>query len=337
MKNSSVHGIQRVVHSNRKTIRNIWLIALLAATSGCIYFLTSTIIDYLNHDVITVSKSVENDEEIFPAVTICAEQKISFEEIIDCKLEKKSCDINADFDRFQLNNLQNYSECIRFNKHDVNTVPKISSFIGLEHGFKIEILTNETNQYIVFVADNYLNSFQSVSANYLSTSSFHALQIEKFTDNKLEYPYNPCFLKSKEYRQKNCLEKCIQHEFESKFNCTIYGYYMNKALTICPGRVYNENVKIFERKSCDCKKECSTNRFNVFGKINQKTDRNSIYFAVYYGSFAKFEYSQVPKITGAMVLSNIGGTLGIFLGLRFLTIVEILEYFIELYYIYYSK
>ena len=337
MKNLSVHGVPRIIHSEKQAVKIIWLLAILISSISCVYFLTITIIDYLKYDVITVSKSIEKEMEYFPAVTICSKNKISLEDIISCEYEKQSCDINADFDIFRIINAQNYTKCIRFNRNDVTTMPKVNRFIGLDHGFNVKISTNETDHYIVFVADNYLNSFKGVNANYFRTKGFYGLRIEKFSDTKLEHPYNNCLLKSKEYKEKNCIEKCVQQEFAIKFNCTVIGYYMNNNLNICSDKTYKENHKKIQNDLCHCDKECETNNFMVYSMIERETDINSVHLTVYFGNLVMFEYSQVPKMTGAMVLSNIGGTLGIFLGLRFLTFVEVIEYFVELSFIHFSK
>lgn len=59
--------------------------------------------------------------------------------------------------------------------------------------------------------------------------------------------------------------------------------------------------------------------------------RNMIQIAVYYGdlSFEKFDEVEYMGVTD--LVSNIGGTLGLFLGMSFLSFIEILDIFLQMF------
>ena len=48
------------------------------------------------------------------------------------------------------------------------------------------------------------------------------------------------------------------------------------------------------------------------------------------GDFSSLEITQIPKFTSFNLVSTIGGTLGIFVGIRFLSIVEVVELFMDI-------
>ena len=51
---------------------------------------------------------------------------------------------------------------------------------------------------------------------------------------------------------------------------------------------------------------------------------------VYYDSQRFIQYKEAPSMTGYNLLSNIGGTLGLFLGMSLLSFVEIIETILQL-------
>ena len=52
---------------------------------------------------------------------------------------------------------------------------------------------------------------------------------------------------------------------------------------------------------------------------------------VSFSDLSFIQISQNPKMTGFSLISSVGGTLGLFIGIRFLSLVEVLEYVSEVY------
>ena len=70
---TTVHGFRHVFESPSRFFRVVWLILLLGATTGYIYFVQQSVEKYLSNPVTTAFREVipEQGELTFPAVTIC--------------------------------------------------------------------------------------------------------------------------------------------------------------------------------------------------------------------------------------------------------------------------
>jgi len=84
---------------------------------------------------------------------------------------------------------------------------------------------------------------------------------------------------------------------------------------------------------CDreCPKECTTTKFNtLLNKYDLKLASNStnkLVFYIWYLDTSYIEISQTPKMSGYSLLNEIDGALGLFVGISFLSILELFEYF----------
>ncbi len=81
-----------------------------------------------------------------------------------------------------------------------------------------------------------------------------------------------------------------------------------------------------------CPLECDSVSFSV--QINTFkalffTDPNVAYFKIFYRSLKYTLITQKPKMLPFDVISNVGGTLGLFVGLSFVSLFEITEMVIE--------
>jgi hypothetical protein len=67
-----------------------------------------------------------------------------------------------------------------------------------------------------------------------------------------------------------------------------------------------------------------------------KQDRNNkIYIRIYYDDLKYTWINQQPKIELFGLISNIGGSLSLFVGISFISFLELFEVFTELFYIYF--
>ena len=66
---------------------------------------------------------------------------------------------------------------------------------------------------------------------------------------------------------------------------------------------------------------------------NEMLGKNVVYLNVNYANLQYTFINQIPKSDLISLISNIGGTLGLFLGISFFSLVEILEIFMEIVYI----
>jgi hypothetical protein len=83
-----------------------------------------------------------------------------------------------------------------------------------------------------------------------------------------------------------------------------------------------------------CHKECTTIKFNTLVS-NPQLNPNSpekLKFIVWPLDLNYIEISQTPKMSGFSLMNEIGGALGLFVGITCLSLLELLEFFFELFF-----
>ena len=64
-------GLPNIVRSERRLVKFIWAVLLLLNCCVCIFLIIGTIREYLNYEVISTSRILQEEESIFPTITIC--------------------------------------------------------------------------------------------------------------------------------------------------------------------------------------------------------------------------------------------------------------------------
>lgn len=154
----------------------------------------------------------------------------------------------------------------------------------------------------------------------------------------------------------NCIEKCINKEIRDKYNCSIPSYYRVNDLEPCGGELQNYEVNHFNTyppseyfenhvinignltteflNTCEkgCSKECYSVLFNTQVISSKSTSDTKFTFS--FSDFSTLNITQIPKMNVFSLISNIGGSLGLFIGISFLSFVELLEFFFDLVFIF---
>lgn len=128
------------------------------------------------------------------------------------------------------------------------------------------------------------------------------------------------------YRKINCDQLCIQ--FNYSLNCD----------DSCP--LECDSVYYKQRKeTCE---GCNSNELSYYYKIGlvkvgsdiiknyNQFEKGYVHVYAYYEDLLITEMSELPKTTFSGLVANVGGTLGLFLGLSLLSLVEILRLIVEL-------
>ena len=193
------------------------------------------------------------------------------------------------------------------------------------------------------------------------------LAIEKIVDHKLEEPYNNClqnvskFKKNKtiidfmlnngqSYSQIKCINICFDLKYIDNNSCNCTSALLGKVWLNCyldeedgtlnsctfqsKKSFYNKNLKEY------CTLECDSISFaisiNTFKNL-YFLEPNVTFSKAYYRSLKYTFISQAPKMLFFDMLSNVGGTLGLFVGLSFVSLFEILEIIIEIIFSVFTK
>ena len=157
----------------------------------------------------------------------------------------------------------------------------------------------------------------------------------------------------KTYRQMNCIEQCINKEIKDMYNCSIPSFYKSNGLEECGGELldyktvknyfdiseslYYENhinyimnltKQFYHVCEIQCPHICESVLFNT-QVISTDLTKFETLFSFSISDFSTLVITQIPKMTIFTLVSNFGGTLGLFIGMSFLNMFEIFEFLIE--------
>jgi hypothetical protein len=212
-----------------------------------------------------------------------------------------------------------------------------SFYICIDNSYIEPISENEyfdfilSDEYIyVFIADNYLNSFVSNEYIKLPITNDHTIEMERtFIEIKLPEPYNQCkeSTANEPYHQPNCIDSCVYRHFQDKYNCTLH-----LSLFKIPG--LDQCVHIDSDFYPKCQKECPENCYSVDftpSVISHKTSNPYTYFDFSFSDFGSLNITQIPKTDGFTFINNIGGGLGLFMGIAIPNLVEFVQFIVEIF------
>ena len=245
---------------------------------------------------------------------------------------------------------------------------KYSKKSRLNDGFWFEFSLNRTYDYsslIVYIHNNTIMPSTIYNKGiYISAGFENYFIISRIFDEKLEYPYNDCiknisefslnktiidFIKSKkwEYSQKECISLCrtLSYIESSNCNCTLKS--MDEKFTAkCYNNMNDSNIKAcvdlflskFEVEKCSkyCPLECDTLNYKIshsskmISSLETSIIRTKMFKVyVFYEDLKYTLITQKPKIELFGLISNIGGTLGLFIGFSFISVLELFELLVE--------
>ena len=191
----------------------------------------------------------------------------------------------------------------------------------------------------------------AATANY-STN----LILTRIENERLEQPYNDCLKDIKDfslnktlinailnnnqsYYQQNCLKYCFELNYinDNPCNCTAsLGNVWNKChfnaekkLSVCTNRFKNN----FNKNICSqyCPLECDSVIYqNSYSIMAYPQGKNQVKVLIYYGELKYTLFSQQAKMAFFDLISNLGGIMGVFLGMSFLSFIEMVEIIYEI-------
>jgi len=196
----------------------------------------------------------------------------------------------------------------------------------------------------VFVEDNYINSFNRKSF-YMKNNKRHFVSIVKLeTEEKLDEPYNKCkkSTDNKPYRKANCLEKCNLDKVATKFNCTYYGLFKIDNLKECENLSQSDTSQMQNEVLKDCPEKCPAECESVkFSSQQGETEwnvNNQTHFSFSSSDFSFLKITQIPKTSPfSFISADIGGALGLFMGISFLNFIEMFEFILDVFLISFSN
>lgn len=372
----SIHGLPRIVSNENKVVKLAWSIILLVSIGSGIWNITETVRDYCNYDVITNIERISPETVTLPAVTICTNSfhKTSFykngsfikrEEVEDIDFRNFismfafSPTRDSDINNLEFFSFRSYALfiCLRFNgitNRSLETISSTSDYllIRTKDRYREDILADEYIEYslsslLAFVTDNYLNSFNNeplpIKINPLAFAlgKSYSIKIEKTDiEYKLAKPYNNCtdsYPRTSEinYRQANCIEMCINRELGANYNCSVSSYYEVKGLQRCDARFSSIRYRLSFICEKECPKHCETAKLYIKSSVDYSFPGFTTFWFTM-SDLTSFKITQIAKINEFGLISSIGGSLGLFVGISLLSLVEIVDILIEVFVIFFT-
>ena len=360
---TSLQFLLSPTRSKRLPIKIINIIFLIAFLCLSIYFVITNIIDYLYFHTTTSIETIYENEADLPTVSFCSYKETS----ISIKQFMLNNQIIADWE----NNFENYSDfsygsCYRFNS-GINmsnqSVPiNKQKQSGFDNGFSIDFISN-SSQILVYIHNQTVKPL-SIQKGFYIVSGFHNYFIlKRVYDQKLEKPYNDCFKnvsdfqqnktlidhfidKNALYSQRECKRMFQVLKFIETSNCNCSVHSLDDELY---QKCYHENTN--KTKECYirfmgtfrndhflqyCPKECDSFSYDITPYSLFGNPDNNFHIRVYYEDLKYSYISQQPKIEFVGLISNIGGSLGLFVGVSFISFLELFELLAEFVFIYFE-
>jgi hypothetical protein len=309
-----------------------------------------------------------------------------------CKFGQELCDL-SDFNwifTFLRGN------CYQFNANSSN-LKKVKT-TGFQYGLRLFLGPFSYSQKpVTYYAEGlriyiHNNSFLSPSVEqiFVERGKYTSISIKKVLTYKTPWPYSECseyidsgsssarsdfydFLKqsNSEYRQKDCIEVCLQNIIIADCKCFYTRYPIlknniipcfNSTQVKCTDvhTITLKNEEIEKKCSLECPLECEYSSYEVtsssldypsrefFEALNNYSIQNELSFNytdlnefkrnhlglnIYLSSMEFTELREKPQISFIDLVSNMGGALGIFLGFSIFSFIEMLEIFVQILFI----
>lgn len=278
---------------------------------------------------------IDDEEQIFPAVTICIDSIFHASKIrYNCLFNGKQCSFD-DFEYFGISKKHFNGLCARFNsfKDSSTSFQKLTS--GYSHGLSFVYWLPDSkplNRSFIYINDNYIKSLEQETSFHQSLNNLYEYKLEKYADEKLGEPYNICgSVRDTTYRRVNCASKCVHENVALKYNCSFMGFYMVGNLEMCEN--IEQKMNDFEM-SCykKCPRECVSNIYTA-SIMSIPLNQNKMGLNVYFGRSSFTKTSQLPKMNVAELISGYGGDLGLFMGMSCFSFLEIFSLLLEILFI----
>jgi len=281
-----------------------------------------------------------------PALTLCLASfmpnsfstNASFNDsLLKCKISGSLCDIK-DFYSFEARASYNNEPLVCFvlngGRNSTGQLSKIkrTRTTGPDSGFVLQLYVPKDHFFFYFINNPFVKPTTSEINKYFPRGTTIDFILDKSVETKLESPFNNCWDLENlpntslvrqlneaniTYRQVNCFELCFQDYVRKSA--------LENRISEDEAR-RKEEVKNYDRETnCNdlCPLECESTQY----KISESMMYLSEY--VYYDSLHYTKISQTPKTTLSALVSNLGGSTGLFLDLSFMSACRAVEFLLR--------
>jgi len=340
---TNLHGFSNVLNTSNPFVKGLWILFFLILFSGCIQNSLENINDYYQYTVITKIEYVNEYPMKLPAVTLCFatlkgnSTNLTLEKTLyNCSISGTQCD-SKDFYSFEsrasYNNGLINCNVLNGGRNSTGHSSEIKSIrtTGIYSGFSFMFYLPKDHFLFYFINDAFVKPTTSENTNFILPGAMNIFILEKTVETKLEYPFNNCWERINlpdtslvrnlseaniTYRQLNCFELCLRT------------YVQNYALEHEVSEVVKRKD---ERENCNrlCPLECESTQYKVSeSKFYSNDFSNTEDYSSEVDSLKYTKISQSPKTSLSALISNLGGSSGLFLDLSFMSACRAIEFFL---------
>lgn len=382
---TSAHGLPRLLKTEKKLVKTVYLICLLASTCLAAYYLQKILFDYITYDIGTAVDLKTEEETIFPTISFCTSNKEQWHTSLDkmimtCSFDRDEGCKNLSAIYFETFDDPFFGECYRFNSGKNGL---LKSFIpGLNHGFILTLNVPFVKYFFLSIHNHTAYPLNLEDSAYrLSTGQNNFFEIVRTCRKKLNQPYNNCIKDTKtyngnkkiieylenmfhiSYRYRDCITLCRIFYFLENNNCgcnsspllykkdCIFSQFtdddMNNEVKKCMHNFIKNQKKIYCSPYCPSRCETYQLLINTYNQEVNSLDQipmaarfenisdlkqHYIGIFVYYTDLEYTEIKQHPKSEPITLVSSIGGVLSLCIGISLISLVEVIEILIEVFY-----
>jgi len=370
---STAYGLPNIFRSKRFFNKIFWTTFLIVSMALAAFYIVNDLADYFNYDVVTTVKTEYDQPTEFPTVSFCSKQTDLYDKFnIQKRWSVFSSDAGVSDDpdnHYESFISPYYGKCFRFNsgKNMTNhSIPIKNSTSGGEFDF-YQLAIYAPDGLVVWIHNKSFLPTINRNKIHLSAGLVNFIEVERTFESKLEEPYNNClkdvskFKKNKtlidyflnrslSYSQEKCLDFCFDLFYIQENPCECkeseLGNVFEQCWVIkerasyssCTWKYRTNFTKndLVEKCSDYCPLECDSMTFSYsISTYNRSYNRKSLSteIYVYYRSLKYTSITQQAKMKWEQLISNLGGYLSLFVGLSFVSLFEITEIFVEIFFI----
>jgi len=238
-------------------------------------------------------------------------------------------------------------------------------------GILFELYLPKDHSIDYYINDAYVKPTKSEKMKFLLPGTTTDIILEKTVEKKLEYPFNSCQNRNNlpdtplvrqlsaaniTYRQVNCFELCFENfvqkyalehkigEDEARLKAEVKNYETEKKCNhLCPLECESTQYKIqestfsladFSYSELYSSKDIPSieKKLNITINSSAEFNKNNLQLLVTFDSLKYTKISQTPKTTLSALVSNLGGSTGLFLDLSFMSVCRAVEFFFGIFF-----
>jgi len=247
---------------------------------------------------------------------------------------------------------------------------KSTKTTGVSSGYIIRLYL-PSHFIFYYINDAYVEPTSNEIEKLVLPGIINSLKLEKTVETKLEFPFNNCWERNNlpdtplvrklsaaniTYRQVNCVEICFQNfvqnyasehkisEDEARGKEAVKTYDKdNKCKDFCPLECESTEYRISESKFSLNDFRNSTmygsqfipgiqKKLNITVNSTEEFNKNYLQINIFFDSLKYTKISQTPKTTLSALISNLGGSTGLFLDLSFMSACSAIEFILGIFF-----